>query len=145
MPLEFRVITQLHLVRDISLNCFALKPLLWTSYYTALSSYTQSKFLFHAFPIFVSTRVHLLPKLHKLTETTPLWGQPSHTILLPTLAPTKSRLSSQLSADSNCQQQPHVSSSLHPLTSSDKLQRELHLPVTFYLLHFTSQAHTAQH
>lgn len=95
--------------------------------------------------LYLHTQVHLLPKLHESTEATPPLSQPSHTILLPTPAPTKTRLSSQLSVDSNCQQQPHVSSSLHPLTSSDKLQREPHLPVTFCLLHFTSQAHTAQH
>lgn len=92
------------------------------------------------------TQVHLLTKLHRMIETTSQLRKISHTSLPPYFSTLrKQNSSSQLSLDFNCQQQPHVSSSLHPLTSSDKLRRETHLLVTFYLLHFTSHTHTVQH
>lgn len=144
-PLQFRVTTQLHMVRKISfLNCFALKPLLQACCYTTLSSSIHiSRSCLSYFCAY--THKSIFSQECTNWDNTPLEPGQAHTILLPTPAPTKSRLSSQLSLDSNCQQQPRVSSSLHPLMSSDKLQREPHLPVTFYLLHFTSQAHAAQH
>lgn len=91
------------------------------------------------------TQVHL-PKLHKMIETTSQLRKISHTSPHPYFSTLKKQYSSsQFSADFNCQQQPHVSSSLHPLMSSDKLRRETHLLVTFYLLHFTSHTHTVQY
>lgn len=131
------------------LNCFALKTLMLISYYATLRTYVQSKFLFHTFScllLCLHTQVHLLSEVHKMTETTSQLRKISHTSPHPYFsALRKQNSSSQLLVDFNCQQQPHVSSSLHPLMSSDKLRRETHPLVTFYLLHFTSHAHTVQY
>lgn len=139
------------MVREISffLNSFALKTLTFSSYHTTLPIYIQSNVLFHAFSclfLCLHTQVHLLPKLHKTIATTSQLKKISRTSPPPYFSTLRKQYSTwRLSVDFNCQQQPHVSSSLHPLTSLDKLRWETHLLVTFYLLHFTSHAHTARH
>lgn len=76
-------------VREISfLNCFALKTLGLISYYTTLSIYIQSKFLFHASSC-LHTQAHLLPKLHKTTAAPPRLQEISRATPVPLGKPNK--------------------------------------------------------
>lgn len=102
------------------LKCFALKPPLSTCCYTLSPITSHPNFSFMPFLFLcVHTQVDFSPKSAQ-TETTPPWSHNPATPPSSQPSTHKSRLSSQLSAGSKCQQQPHVSPWLHPLRQTPK-------------------------